>query len=342
MSADKNNGRTIVLAKMFSEFLGTYDGKRSVCTITGYRTAMKLFASFAQQRLGADVGHFDITYFSEQNVSLYLEWLQDKQGASPQTCNLRLCQIRAFLKYASKDPAIMPYYLSLRKIERHITENRAKVVEPLSKNAITALMKTPGTGTETGLRYTTLMAMLYTMALRIDEALSIKIRDLMLDVGKPYVTVVGKGRKARAAYFMKATLKLLRKYIVNEHGRNPNPDAYLFYARSGGVFTKVSERGVNKQLCVYAAIARKSCPEVPERIHSHQFRHSMATHLLEDGMNVFQISKILGHENVETTMTYLGVTVSMTDSAIRKVESTAARSVKPVWTKRIDKLKDLF
>lgn len=342
MSAGKNNGGAIALAKMFSEFLDSYDGKRSGCTITGYRTAMKLFASFAQQRLGADAGHFDITYFSEQNVSRYLEWLQDKQGASPQTCNLRLCQIRAFLKYASKDSAIMPYYLSLRKIERYITENRTKVVEPLSRNAVTALMKVPGTATETGLRYTTLMAMLYTMALRIDEALSIKIRDLMLDAGKPYVMVVGKGRKARTAYFMKASLKLLRKYIAKEHGQNPNPDAYLFYARSSGVFTKVSERGVNKQLCVYAASARKSCPEVPERIHSHQFRHSMATHLLEDGMNVFQISKILGHENVETTMTYLGITVSMTDNAIRKVESTAARSVKPVWTKRIDKLKDLF
>lgn len=342
MSTYKNNGEAVALAKLFSEFLGAYDGKRSGCTISGYRTAMRLFASFSQQRLGADVSHFDITYFTEQNVSRYLEWLQDKLGASPQTCNLRLCQIRAFLKYASKDPTVMPFYLSLRKIERYITENRTKVVEPLSKNAITALMKTPGTATETGIRYTLLIAMLYTMALRIDEALSIKIRDLMLDTGKPYVTVVGKGRKARTEYFMKATLKLLRKYIAKEHGQNPNPDAYLFYARSCGLFTKVSERGVNKQLCVYAASARKSCPEVPERIHSHQFRHSMATHLLEDGMNVFQISKILGHESVETTMTYLGITVSMTDSAIRKVESTAARSIKPVWKKNIDKLKDLF
>ena len=68
----------------------------------------------------------------------------------------------------------------------------------------------------------------------------------------------------------------------------------------------------------------------------------MATHLLEDGVNVFQISKMLGHESVETTMTYLGVTVSMTDSAIQKIESTAAQSVKPVWKKNIHKLQDLF
>lgn len=337
----KNNG-AITLAKQFSGFLEANTGKRSDCTITGYRTAMRLFAAFAELHLHADVSHFDITYFTEEYVSSYLKWLQDVQKVSPQTCNLRLCQLRAFLKYASRDPSIMPYYLSLRQIERYITENRTKVVEPLSRNAIAALMKAPGTDTQTGLRYTLLMAMLYTMALRIDEVLSIKIKDLMLDTKKPYVTVVGKGRKARTAYFYKATLKTLRKYIAKEHGANPNPDAYLFYARSGGQFCKVSGRGVNKQLAVYAAKARKSCLEVPECVHSHQFRHSMATHMLEDGINVFQISKMLGHASVETTMVYLGVTVSMTENAIRKIESTTARSVKPIWKKNIRNLQDLF
>ena len=337
----KNNG-AITLAKQFAGFLGANTGKRSDCTIIGYRTAMRLFASFAELHLHADVAHFDITYFTEQHVSRYLQWLQDTQAASPQTCNLRLCQLRAFLKYASKDPSIMPYYLSLRQIERYITENRTKVVEPLTKAAIDALMKAPGTDTETGLRYTLLIAMLYTMALRVDEVLSIKIGDLMMHANKPYVTVVGKGRKARTVYFMNATLRILHKYITREHGANPNPEAYLFYARSGGLLCKASARGVNKQLAVYAAKARESCPEVPEHVHSHQFRHSIATHLLEDGMNVFQISKMLGHASVETTMVYLGVTVSMTENAIRKIESTAARSVKPVWKKNIRNLQDLF
>lgn len=342
MTTTNTNNRAIALAKLFSAFLEASAGRRSDCTITGYRTSMRLFASFAEQYLHADTAHFDITYFTEQYVSRYLQWLQDIKGVSPQTCNLRLCQLRAFLKYASKDPAIMPYYLSLSQIERYVTENRTKVVEPLSRAAIAALMKEPGTDTETGLRYTLLIAMLYTMALRMDEVLSIRIKDLRLDTVKPYVTVVGKGRKARTAYFYKATLKTLRKYIAREHGSNPNPDAYLFYAKSGGQFSKVSARGVNKQLAVYAAKARKSCTEVPEHIHSHQFRHSIATHMLEDGINVFQISKMLGHESVETTMTYLGVTVSMTDNAIQKIESTAARSIKPVWKKNIRKLQDLF
>ena len=342
MKKNQNHTGAIVLAKMFASFLETVAGKRSGHTITGYRCAMRLFASFAEQRLGANTSRFDITYFTESNVSGFLQWLRDEQGVSPQTCNNRLCQLRAFLKHASKDPAVMPYYLSLCQIERYATENRTRVVEPLSRDTIKTMMSTPGTATETGLRYTLVIALLYTMALRVDEVLSIRIKDLMLDVSKPYVTVVGKGRKARTAYFFKATLKTLRKYIEKEHGEHPNPDAYLIFSRSGGQFCKASARGINKQLAVYAAKARESCPEVPESLHSHQFRHSMATHMLEDGMNVFQISKMLGHESVETTMDYLGVTVSMLDSAIQKIESTAAQSIKPVWEKNIRKLQDLF
>lgn len=332
----------MALAKAFAAFIEDARGSRSGCTVTGYRTAMRLFASFAERDLCADMGSFGFACFTEANVRRFMEWLRDERGAAPQTCNLRLCQLRAFLKHASKDPSVTPHYLSLCRIGSLVAENRTKAVEPLSKPAIAALMKAPGTRTGTGLRYTLLIAMLYTMALRVDEALSIRIRDLKLDAGKPYVTVVGKGRKARTAYFMKATLRTLRRYIAVEHGASPNPEAFLFYARTGGVFSKASARGVNKQLAVYAARARESCPEVPERVHSHQFRHSMATHLLEDGMNVFQISRMLGHESVETTMVYLGVTVSMTDKAIQQIESTAARNVKPVWKKDIRKLQDLF
>ena len=130
-------------------------------------------------------------------------------------------------------------------------------------------------------------------------------------------------------------------YIRLEHGSGPDPDAYLFFYQSKGLFTKPSERGVNKQLEKYALLAREMCPEVPKHIHSHQFRHSMATHCLDDGMNVFQISKMLGHKSVGTTMTYLGMTVAMTEDAVKKVESTKARSVKPKWSSTI-KLKDLF
>lgn len=337
---DKNGA--LYLAKTFSSFIESNKGKRSEYTINGYRIAMRSFADFAAERLGASIGNFDITFFTEGNVSRYLEWLQSKHDDSSKTCNQRLCQLRAFLKYASRDPAVMPYYLAVKQISRFIIEKKPNAVEPLTKKSIEAIMRTPGTDTPLGLRYTTMIALLYTMALRIDEILSVRIKDIALQSTHPSITVTGKGRKVRTMYIMTAPLKLLKKYIVMAHGDNPNPEAYLFYSKSGGLFCKSSARGVNKQLDKYATIARKVCSEVPEHIHSHQFRHSMATHLLDDNMNVFQISKMLGHKSVETTMTYLGVTATMTNNAIKKVESESARCVKPIWKKNLDKLHDLF
>lgn len=339
--SDRKNG-ALELAKMFSSFIDANAGKRSVYTLNGYRIAMRSFADFATERLGASIGNFDIAFFTEGNVCRYLEWLQSRQGDSSKTCNQRLCQLRAFLKYASRDPVVMPYYLSVKQIPRYIINKKPNAVEPLTKKSIETLMKAPGTDSQLGLRYSTLIALLYTMALRIDEILSVKIKDISLQGTHPSITVTGKGRKVRTLYIMNAPLKLLKKYIFVSHGNNPHMDAYLFYSRSGGFFCKSSARGVNKQLDKYATKAHEISPEVPKHIHSHMFRHSMATHLLDDNMNVFQISKMLGHKSVETTMIYLGVTATMTNNAIKKVESVSARSIKPVWKKDADKLHDLF
>lgn len=332
----------LALAKSFSDFIEYSSNKKSSCTIEGYRMAMRLVAEFASETMRLSADEFGISFFTMENVNSFVNWLKDVKCAKPQSCNIRLSQIRAFLKYLSKEPEYRQYYLSIREMARLSTVDTTKTVEPLTKNAMKALAHAPGTNSDTGLRYTTLITMLYTMACRIDEVLSIKVGDLIFDSAKPHVTVIGKGRKSRTVYLMSKTLSILRKYILAEHGSTPNPEAYLFYSHSKGIFSKVSERGVNKQLAKYTEQAREVCPEIPKSVHSHSFRHSMASHCLDDGMNLFQISKMLGHKHISTTMIYLGVSMATTEDAIKRIESTAAQSAKPVWKKKSGKLKDLF
>lgn len=331
----------IELANHFAAFIEYSRGRKSECTISGYRYAMQLFAEYVSETEKDAYAMFTLSYFTEENIRKFVVWMQETRGVKPQSCNLRISQLLSFLKYVSRIPEYKSLYLKIKNVTRLATVDTSKVIEPLTKSAISALMNAAGTNTSTGLRYTTIMAMLYTMATRIDEVLSIKVGELILDNGKPRVTVIGKGRKARTVYIMSKTLSLLRKYIVSEHGKNPDPNSYLFYSHSKGIHSKISERGVNKQLCKYAQKAHSVCSEVPEAVHTHQFRHSMATHCLDDGMNIFQISKMLGHKSVHTTMTYLGVTVAMTESAIKKIESSTVQTIKPKWKSGM-KLKDLF
>ena len=65
-----------------------------------------------------------------------------------------------------------------------------------------------------------------------------------------------------------------------------------------------------------------------------QFRHSMATHLIDDGVNVFRVSKFLGHKSVSTTMKYIGITPKMTEKAIAQIESSSLHHISAKWKKR--------
>jgi len=91
--------------------------------------------------------------------------------------------------------------------------------------------------------------------------------------------------------------------------RNPaDPDSYLFYSRVGGKYGKMTEPAIDKRLKMYAKKAHEICVDVPFTIHAHQFRHAKVSHWIEDGLNVLQVSFLLGHTNLETTMVYLDIT----------------------------------
>jgi site-specific recombinase XerD len=80
---------------------------------------------------------------------------------------------------------------------------------------------------------------------------------------------------------------------------------------------------------------------VPKQLHAHQFRHAKASHWLEDGMNIVQISFLLGHENVETTMKYLDITLESERKALQTLENEAERKIKPKWNKSDKSLRAL-
>ena len=152
-----NTQSALALAQSFADFISYSDGHRSPCTIEGYRTAMKLFAEFAAEKRHADMDAFGINFFTEDNVNAFVHWLRDEKGAKPQSCNLRLSQLRAFLKYMARNPEYRQYLLCIKDVSKLTTVDMSKVVEPLTKDAMKALAHAPGTETVTGLRYTTMI-----------------------------------------------------------------------------------------------------------------------------------------------------------------------------------------
>ena len=158
-----------------------------------------------------------------------------------------------------------------------------------------------------------------------------KIKDVHCNATLAFVVVNGKGNISRTVYITKKMEALLRKYISSFHGSAPVDEHYLFFSPEKGFCYPLCERSVNKHLDKCSMVVHDKNPEMPSHIHSHQFRHAMATHLLEDGLNIAQISKMLGHKSIDTTMHYLVFTISMQEEAITKIESAAVSAIQPKW-----------
>jgi len=341
MRYPKKNNPGKELAQRFADFISNKYGDRSPHTIEGYKYAMRLFADFIEEKKRATANTFGIEFFTEENGIEFKKWLNER-GVGKNTINERLSQITAFLKSQKKDAVYARYYYEFRDIPRYkVPKKTCDDQRVLTKKVVKAILDAAKPTTVTGLRYSTEIHMLYETATRISEITSAKIKDLHLTETHPYVKVMGKGAKTRVIPLVKSVVSKLKRYIASEHGDAPNPEDYLFPSRSKGKGEKSSTRGFNKQIEVYRRIAQKTCPEVPDHIHAHEFRRARATHWLEDGLNIFQVSKLLGHKSVQTTMIYLRFTEKMKEDALSKVENNAIKDIPAKW-KKPNACRDLF
>ena len=329
----KINPQALLIAKYLNEWLEYHVPSIKACsphTKRNYETSVALYVMFLRSVKQISPKTLSAQCFSLENMNEWILWLKEHRSCSPATCNVRLSALRAFLKYmADKDIAFMTSYLQAETVPNQKTPKR-KVVG-LSKMAVNALFTVPNQRTTRGLRDYTLMLTLYSTAVRINELLSLKIGNIFTDGPKPRIIVIGKGRKKRPIPLLAKPVQYIKQYLTECHPNPNNPDALLFYSKSRGIYVPMSAENVNKLLKRYAAIAKKICKEVPLNLHAHQFRHAKASHWLENGMNIAQISYLLGHECIQTTMVYLDITTEHESKALETLENEDQRKLQKKW-----------
>lgn len=309
----------------------------STHTIKSYAQALSLYIGFLEIEKKIEPSSLCVGCFCYAYIEEWLAWLVKKRRSSPETCNNRLAALRAFLKYlGSRDVSILFLSQDASQIPRRKTFR--KKINGMSKKAMQVLLSEPDIFTRTGRRDLVLLIVMYNTAARIDEILSMKIKHLQLETEKPTVTVIGKGRKIRTLYLLPKAVTHLKKYLLDFHEEKPNPESYVFYSRNVGVTGKMSQTAINKQLRKYAASARSTCDEVPINLHAHQIRHAKASHWLEDGMNIVQISFLLGHSNIQTTMGYLDITTEQEAKALATLEDEDKKDIPKKWKSDINSL----
>jgi site-specific recombinase XerD len=245
MMMNKKND-AMELAKYYGSWIDECARTNSLNTIRSYESAMNLYIDFVEDVKGLKSSSFSSSSnFSCETIKEWLVWLKNERGCGPQSCNVRLASIRAYLQYLGEQN-IKYRYLLLASKNIHRTKEMKKKVNGMSEKAVKAVMSVPDAYTSTGYRDIVLMAFLYGTAARIDEVLSLKVSDLDLSSDHPHVIVVGKGSKIRTLYLPPKLVSHLNKYITKFHGSELRKDSYLFYSRVKGYQGKISQEAINK------------------------------------------------------------------------------------------------
>ncbi|HBI00766.1 site-specific tyrosine recombinase XerD, partial [uncultured Flavobacterium sp.] len=173
-----------------------------------------------------------------------------------------------------------------------------KLPDTLSVQDIDALIAAIDLSKDEGERNKAILETLYGCGLRVSELISLKISDLFFDEG--FIKITGKGNKQRFVPIGSTTQKFIELYKnhVRTHlNIQKGHEDTLFLNRRGKQLTRAMIFTIIKDLAVKI--------ELNKAISPHTFRHSFATHLLENGADLRSIQLMLGHESITTTEVYV-------------------------------------
>lgn len=172
-----------------------------------------------------------------------------------------------------------------------------KLPDTLSLNEIDSLIGAIDLSTPEGERNRAMLETLYGCGLRVSELVTLKISDIYTDEG--FLKVTGKGNKQRFVPLSPVTEKFMLLYKKESRSHLPiqkGHEDFLFLNRRGKQLTRAMIFTIIKQLSEKIGLHKTISP--------HTFRHSFATHLLENGADLRFIQLMLGHESITTTEIY--------------------------------------
>ncbi|HEM56317.1 MAG TPA: hypothetical protein ENO30_06130 [Thermodesulfobium narugense] len=229
-------------------------------------------------------------------IKLTYDWLikdQNSKLLKKTSISRKISAIKSFLDYLYKIDVIenkLSLTLKNPKKDRMLPKylNSSDIADVISKNFTSNNFY--------NIRNSLIILLLFNTGIRISELENIKIEDINFDRNE--IRIIGKGNKERIVFFTNFTKDFLKKYI-NERQKLKTNCQYLFLSR---LKNKISERMIRY------IVSNIWETQTGKRITPHQLRHSLATFLLNQGVELKYIQEILGHENINTTNIYAKLT----------------------------------
>ncbi|NEV94653.1 tyrosine-type recombinase/integrase [Psychroflexus sp. YR1-1] len=256
--------------------------RKSPSTVTTYAAFVELFLRFFNSTALSDLDN--------RSIELFAEGVLARRNYSISSHRQAMNALKHFFTL-NRFPEVQTEAIAMPRKDR-------KLPDVLSTEEVISILQATR-----NLKHRALLGLIYSSGLRIGEVLKLKLADVDLDRQAVYVRS-GKGRKDRHSTLGRSIQPLLVNYV-----RTYKPQQFLFEGEAGKAYSASSVRAFLKRSCRLAKLRKRVTP--------HTLRHSFATHLLENGVDIRYIQELLGHSRPETTMIYTHVT----ERSIRAIQN---------------------
>ena len=271
----------------FIEYL-KYKRNYSDFTCNNYKKDLNEYNSFI---LNNKINYKNMDYNDAKEYVIYL----NKKNDAKSTISRKLSSLRTFYKYLVLNNKVEsnPFLLvSSPKKEKRIPKF-------INYNNMEEILNVPNIKTKEGQRERVILEVLYASGVRVSELVNIKLKDI--DFSNKNILIFGKGSKERLVSFGDYALEYINLYL--KEGRNLLLDGVKSdYLIVGKKSEKLTTRRVEQ--IIDDIIKRTS---IKLNITPHMFRHTFATHLLDNGCDLLVVQELLGHASLSSTEIYTHV-----------------------------------
>lgn len=253
-------------------------------TITSYRTDISQFLEWLEKQKQA------LSAIDQLTIREYKYYLNAQYKST--TVSRKLTALKGFVNYLT-DEGILSISLSI--IDR--TKKEEKLPRVLSLEEIERMLAVIPRNNLQGLRDYAIIEIMYATGLRVSELTELGVSAYYAQ--EQFIRVVGKGSKERLIPFGHKAKKAVNDYLAARFEAGCGSDDILFLSNRRKAMTR---QAVWKLIKKYAQMA-----EIPFEVTPHTLRHTFATHLLNNGVDLRAIQEMLGHSDIATTQIYVHI-----------------------------------
>lgn len=254
-------------------------------TIYSYLRDLIAFSNF----IGEEYEINQIENINKEHIHLYLKELSKTNctnSISRKLVSLRMLYIFLVKENIVKENLMSSFTLPKRDKKLPIVLSQEEMIEILDGIIVCDAISS---------RNRCMVELLYATGMRISELLNLTLKDLNIKMG--FIKVIGKGNKERMIPIGSYVGEILEQYINDYRAEfNIKNDSLLFFNKHGQRLSREEFYSILQTIVNSTSITKKVSP--------HTFRHTFATHLLENGVDLRSIQELLGHSDISTTTIY--------------------------------------